>query len=645
MSVGISRKTGEILFIKNQSIDMLEGSACAGIVDKVSGAAFKDADMLIGKSKVVSDDNSSRLTVQKAYGQDYSVLCKYTIDKDSFRIDYEVSCPSLSPREVNIDFNFPLASQRFEKVFWPMVGAPFSVRNPGVPKLLYRYGILVPEASVYNSVSDLGMSLVAPIDLPKPGFAYEWLGEYPHNTMSAQYFYLACGGKKTAKASIYILCHEGDWRSGMGWMVEKYPSYFRASGKGVPKGEGPMSILYSTTSDDTALDYAAKGIKWLEYQYCFPFYGMYAPKSDSWNVIADSDKVSLADWEKNDKLYGAQFNKSIMENKIDIAHKSGIAVYLYYQIADVWHQYADKYYSEDVARDEKNEPLPAFTLCRLMNSDPSLKWGNDIRVQLNDMLKDYKGIDGILWDELFYVNFDFAHDDGISMQGTRPCYQLAFATEKALVDIAPIVHKKGLGIWGNVASSVEVIKGVDGLLMECPDSYAETMQYLTIAKPMCLLAYDKNAKEAESKLKRCLLFGAFPSITEEQFPRDNESRRLEKCYKPMIDLFEGREWVLSAHALKLPDSVRGNIFKNAKNNYLVTVVSQDASQIDNSPRIVTQVPVTISIADASKIKSCYLLNSEQEGPTTIPFTRGIGNRISAVIPVHNVASMLVFSRQ
>jgi hypothetical protein len=188
MSVGISRKTGEILFIKNQSIDMLEGSACAGIVDKVSGAAFKDADMLIGKSKVVSDNNSSRLTVQKAYGQDYSILCKYTIDKDSFRIDYEVSCPSLSPREVNIDFNFPLASQKFEKVFWPMVGAPFSVRNPGVPKLLYRYGILVPEASVYNSVSDLGMSLVAPIDLPKPGFAYEWLGEYPHNTMSAQYF-------------------------------------------------------------------------------------------------------------------------------------------------------------------------------------------------------------------------------------------------------------------------------------------------------------------------------------------------------------------------------------------------------------------------------------------------------------------------
>ncbi len=641
MSVGVSKTSGEILFVRDKKTNVLSSSAALRIVDVVAGATFSDRDMSVRGSDVVSTKDSVQLTVRRTNGKDYSVVSKFTVDATSVRVDCEVSCGKPTASEFNIDFLFPIASQKFENVFWPMVGAPFDIHNPGVPKLVYRWGILVPEATVYNPTTDSGVSFIAPIGMPKPGFSFDWQGTYPDNTLAISNFYLAGGGGKNAKASIYIVCHEGDWRPGLGWMVSKYPDYFRAPRSKFP-GEGPMSILFSTTSDDWMKRYADIGVKWLEYQYCFPFYGLYAPKGDAWSIIADSDKVSLEEWEKGGAV-GAPFGKSVMQNKFNLARKNGISMYLYYQHADVWHQYAEKYYAADIAKDEKGDALPAFNLCRLMNSDPSTKWGKDIRQQARDMLKAFPGIDGLLWDELFYVNYDFAHDDGITMRGSRPCYQLGFACEKLVKEVVPLMHRNGKAVWGNVPSSVEVIHGIDGILIESPDSYAETMQYLTIAKPMVLLSYDKDIKATEDKLKRCILFGAFPGLTEEQFPKGEDGRSLERRYKPMIDRLTGREWVLTAHALTLPPNVRGNIFKT-KTNYLVTLITPEATQLGDSKPTVVRVPVSIKVADASKIKRCHLLTSEGGPPTALPFTRGQDGVINAVVPSHKVASMVVFGK-
>jgi hypothetical protein len=637
LSVGVSQAGGAIDFISDCNRDALYNPAPIRVTDKLTGAVFDDRNMRMVTFKVVG----SSLSIERLYG-DYTISTRYTVDPTSVRVNCAVSTNLTPAREVAIDFLFPIDSQKFKKVFWPMVGAPFDIKNPGVPTLTYRYGILVPEATVYNPTTDSGISFIAPIGLPKPGFSFEWQGNYPANTLAASTFNLACGGGKTARASIYIVAHEGDWRPGLGWMVKKYPEYFRAPSLGKLNGEGPMSILYSTTSDDWLKRYAGIGVKWLEYQYCFPFYGLYAPKGDTWNIIADSDKVSLEDWEKG-VGGGAPFGRDTMRHKTALAHQNGIAIYQYYQHADVWHQYADKYYSADIAKDENGDPLPAFTLCRLMNSDPSTKWGRAIRQQARDMLTDYPEVDGILWDELFYVNYDFAHDDGISMQGSRPCYQLGFACEKLVRDLVPLMHQKGKAVWGNVPSSVEVIRGLDGILIESPDSYAETMQYLAIAKPMVLLSYDRDPKATEDKLKRCVLFGAFPSLTEEQFPKGDEGRLLEQRYKPMIDHFKGREWVLTPHALSLPPTVRGNIFKT-KSEYLVTAVSPDATQLGDSKPAAQPVRVTIKVDDAARIKRCYLLTSENNPPISIPIVRGKGRTIAVTIPGHRVASMLVFAR-
>lgn len=637
LSVGVSQAGGAIDFIRDRNRDVLYKPAPIRITDKLSGLVFDDRNMHNTHSRA----DRGVLAIERQSG-DYTVSTKYTIDPTSLRIDCTVFTKHTPAREVAIEFLFPIASQKFENVFWPMVGTPFNIRKPGVPKLAYRYGILVPETTVYNPITDLGISFIAPIGLRKPGFSFEWQGKYPENTLAASTFHLACGGGKTARASICIVAHEGDWRPGLGWMVKKYPEYFRAPNCGKLKGEGPMSILYSTTSDDWLKRYSEIGVKWLEYQYCFPFYGLYAPKSDTWSIIADSDRVSLEDWEKGVGA-GAPFGKEKMRHKTELAHQNGISIYQYYQHADVWHQYADKYYAKDIAKDEKGDALPAFTLCRLMNSDPSTKWGRDIRQQARDMLSDYPDIDGILWDELFYVNYDFAHDDGISMQGTTPCYQLGFACEKLVSDLVPIIHGKGKSVWGNVPSSVEVIRGLDGILIESPDSYAETMQYLAIAKPMVLLAYDKDAKATEDKLKRCILFGAFPSLTEEQFPKGDEARQLEQRYGPMIDHFKGREWVLTAHPLTLPPTVRGNIFKTPS-GLIVTVVSPEASELGDTKPQATRVPVTIRPADAAKTKRCHLLRSDGGPRVPVPMTRGKPGEITVTIPSHRVASMLVFGR-
>lgn len=644
MSVAISKATGEMSFIKNGNCNVLASPAYAVVVDKVSGTTFKDRDMRICESTIAKDNDNVQLTIRKWYRKDYAITARYVLDGSSVRVDSEVLCNSATPRELNILYRFPIASKKFEKVFLPTTGAPFDIRKLNNKAFTYRYEVIVPEVTVYGSSKHSAVSFVAPVGFPKPGLAYEWGGSYPNNTLSVKSFHLASGGGKTARASTYILCTENDWRPALGWIVSKYPKYFRPFNSLTPKGEGPMALMFSGTPDAQLSRYASQGIRWIEQIYTFPFYGLYVPERDSWGIVADRDHVSLGQWESGDYNGVQIFGKEGIRKNIARAANCGIAVYQYFQVFEAWHQYAEKYYLADIAKDKYGKPHSAWAYCNLMNPRPSGKWGQYVRKQLNELLTAYPGIAGIFWDRLDYVNYDFAHDDGVTMQGAKPCYQLGFACEKALADIVPVVHKKGLGIWGNSVSSVEGMRGLDGAMVETADPYAETSQYIGMARPVVCLSYDKDPKSTENKLQLCLLCGFFPGVSEEQWPREERSRELERDYKAMIDMLNGREWVLTANALTLPRQVRGNIFKTKKNEYLVTVVSPDASALGVQAPPGVSVPVTIRVDGAGKIRRCYWLSTDKSDHTVLPFTRANDREIRVVIPSHRVSSMLVFSQ-
>jgi hypothetical protein len=331
-----------------------------------------------------------------------------------------------------------------------------------------------------------------------------------------------------------------------------------------------------------------------------------------------------------------------MDGEIALWHRCGIQVYMYLQSFEAWYRYAEKYFPEEISRDANGVPHQGWRYVRLLNPDPAGRWGQYILKQMRALLERFPQIEGIFLDCDGYTYTDYAHDDGITMIGTRPCSVLGLTQERLVRLLCDYVHAQGKGVWANGPSSVEVTRGVDGLMAEATRPLAQVLQYLGLARPMICLPYDKTPETTEAKLKTSLACGYYPSATQ----GGPLSRHLEAKYAPLFELLKGREWVLSAHALELPPGLEGNIFRAPCGDILVSVVAPEGSQISSGTLTDFQfdLPVRLNVPESAEVRHCYALSGDFSGVEELEITRddqGIGARIRSLL----AATLLVFSRE
>ncbi|MHB1462615.1 MAG: family 16 glycoside hydrolase [Armatimonadota bacterium] len=280
-----------------------------------------------------------------------------------------------------------------------------------------------------------------------------------------------------------------------------------------------------------------------------------------------------------------------------------------------------------------------------MNPDPAYPWGKAIQKQLDNIISTYPDVDGIFLDRDDYRDYDFSHSDGLTMQGSRPCYMLAFAQEKALQLLRPKLHKRDKGIWANGPTNLEVCSGIDGIMTEAVGALANQTQFFGVDRPMICLPYDATVAATEIKLKGCMTGGYFPAVSETSV--GSPSRALEAKYVPLFKLMKGRKWVLNAHAIQAPDGISPNLFKATNGDYLAAVISDKGTLIvpDGScPVISHNIEVSISVSDPQAIRYCYQLSPDFQGVTELPITR-TGKTLKVTIPILISGSMLVFSSE
>ncbi len=625
--IHISKKTGNITAIIAEGKNLLsqESTVDINIHSKKSEGKIVEIDCKDNYPQF------ARVYIKQEWREAF-LEHQFIIDSLALRWQVEIFCKSNVEQEVFLNFKIP-AVKKMSHLFYPAQDTVFSINKISTQIRTYRRSFLIPIFCVYNSEEDYGLSIIAPFEISKPSLTFSADKE----NLIVTYNHLRLTENRKIKVAIYVVPHEGGWRPGLNFLLNKYPEYFYPAVENTKIGEGWYYLGNPFDNKNKIMQLKNHGVKWIELHGHFPFYGLYTPKQKDWGIIMNSDKISLNNWEKG---VGKKSNSyKNMQNLINLWHKYGIQVYLYFQSFEAWHQYAEKYFAVDIARNKWNRPHSAWKLCNLMNPDPMSKWGKYIIGQAKDLIEKYPMIDGVFYDRMDYWEYDFAHDDGITMIDDKSAYMLGFALEKINETIFDIFHKNKKGIWGNNPTSIEVCKNLDGIMAEIHPSALCKIQYLGLVKPIIFLTKDRTPKETQEKLKYALLYGAYPSITF----GDVKCQKLDEKYVSLFDLIKNRKWVLSKNPIEIPEGFRGNIFRTPTGDYVAIIISPVKSQLIPHP-FEYEIPIIINIPDADEIKHVYLLSGDWSGVNTIDFKRK-KTALKINLPYHLSCSSILLSKK
>ena len=216
-------------------------------------------------------------------------------------------------------------------------------------------------------------------------------------------------------------------------MLKTWPDYFRPGTLGGIETPGWYRLGGPHEGTTELKAFQDAGAKWFQIHSHFPFYGLYMPETDNWNVVvgvADQGKANLAAWERGETQGGFPNSYDQMRDAIRLRQDNGLQAFLYFQSFELWNQYSEKYFPSDIARGRSGGGHAAWYHCSLMNPDPAFAWGQFIAAQIEKVPQEYPTLDGIFYDRDDYRDYDYAHDDGVTMDVDVPAYMLGFAQQQ-----------------------------------------------------------------------------------------------------------------------------------------------------------------------------------------------------------------------
>ena len=555
----------------------------------------------------------------------------YTLDTTAFLWELEMNSNEAHQSEGYINFVLPISPNLDETVTYGH-SAPFNPAHDQWREIVYREDSYIPMLTGYSLSKGYGFSVITPFDRPKPGLRFI----VDEQNWSVSFSHLRPDSNNLISAAIYMIAHEADWRPALNFVLNKYPNHFYPINTS-EEHYGWFHLAYPNLSETQITGLKDQGVEWIAFTEYFPFYGKYISSTPDWSIIIHSDDISLRQWET-----GAGSNRNnirAMKDYISLWQQDDVQVYLYYQSAEAWYQYANEYFPKDIALDKKGKPIPSYLFTRLMNPDPKGRWGHYILDQAREVLATFPEIDGIFYDRVDYAAYDFAHEDGLTMIEGRPAYMLAFGQEKINEAISDIYHSKGKAIWSNVPTSIEVCKNLDGIMAEKNLSYLKKLQYLGLVRPIVYLPYDGIPEATENKLKDALLYGATISVTYGGLTEE----RLESKYRHIFDLLRNRSWVLNAFCFALPEELAGNMYRTPDSNYVLTILNLEKFQVRNHP-FDFNIPITIKIPDALEINHAYVLSGDWRGANEIKLHKET-HSLQIKLPFHLASSAIHLTRK
>ena len=480
--------------------------------------------------------------------------------------------------KVKIPYSYPTYKL---KVWTAKANYPQDIFSLGGTHLIYGdvcYGTMIPAITLYDSSRDIGLTIVK--DFQRTGGVLSFNFDTYHGTgVTVEFNHLALEQGKDVEIKLVMAAHEGCWRPGLEFIINRYKEFFYPVNDQVWQHHKAFAITNPFTLPESV---DSLPIAWSEIHNHFPYYSNYAPTEAAWDSVVLHDYPELAA-EVPEKITPERINKHI-----DYLHKRNIKAMLYIQVSgDCLIGPAEELYAEDVAKDEAGKLMLTWKECCFVNASKGSKFGEHINQMIDRFLAMYPKIDGVFLDQLCYQTIDFAHSDGKTAVNDKPAAEYGVSYAYNLEKLSSLLHGAGKFIWANGAFDIEAARCCDGVMSEGTSGISETHKYLCVRKPLLVHTYPTDVFKTESMFRYVLLSGASYSYggssTLRKTPvQSPEVQNLFAEYKFLADTLLGSEIILSANPFKLPPMCRGEIFRsrNSSEKFLTLLPETSSSELE-----------------------------------------------------------------
>jgi hypothetical protein len=445
----------------------------------------------------------------------------------------------------------------------------------------------IPVVTILDTKSKCGLSLVlSPEDLIfDMRFDVDGAGTM---TFSREHHRISRDHPVTFAMDLVV--HEADWRSGVGWMVGRYPEYFDPPNPHVQEmaGCGAYSS-HARDFDVERLKRMAFRVNW-KASFDFPYMGMFVPpvpdETTEWTDFK-KNRTSLRRMREDIRFYTTKgfhvlnyFNVTEFGNYIKYpppARKAGTD-------QDMWKDPNDFVYyvlGDAILKDPKRD-RPYFSWEGCIAMDPGEpKYQAFLVEQAQRHIDAFPESSGICIDRMDWLRlFNPRFDDEASWVADAPARSLVVSWHEIIEKIGEIMHSNGKVIYCNPHyRRLDLLRHIDGVYDEF-GQMGHSMNLcalLALRKPiMAWTIMTPEFKHApDAYFQRHLHMGAYltaplPGNDHTILPSP-EVDRFYFDYGPMLKALRGKQWVLEPYAVTVEDDVaKANLF-SVPDGYVVPV--------------------------------------------------------------------------
>ena len=446
-----------------------------------------------------------------------------------------------------------------------------------------------------------------------------------------------------------LFTHAGDWRPALAGMVERYPDYFNPPNPAASEmaGMGAYS-RHEGELDAAKFHRMAFRINW-KASFDFAYLGMYLPPDRSvgeWRGFY-KQPTSIRRMEESTRAFRelgfhtlnyfnvTEFGQDVRfppppppeDNATDLWRDPNL--FLHYRVADgILHASDGKtpYFTwyDAVAMDCGAPDFRAFLLDQADRHLAELPSSAGICIDRTDWLRFYNPL----------------RDDGASWMWDRPVASLRNSWKDILEELGEKYHAAGKVIFiNNTASRLDVMRHVDGIFDEATflDSHLNKCAFECLRKPLvCWTPQPPYAQELQSDpdryMQQNLYMGGYPMApfpgNDHSNPPDPAIERVFTDYGPLFDAIRGKQWVLSAHAVRVKGgSALANLFKVPGGDVVPVVhgLGSEATVVLRNPQLVAAAAtlhVDVLHPGAAPSTSVEVVREDGALRLTVPLVRG-----------------------